>query len=142
MCRLAAGENPLFGVSDIEMQREGISFTVDTLGELKRTLPSGELFLLIGMDNYLEFHLWRDPGEILNLATIVVMDRPGYGLDEGGVPAESLIKRLDPRIKRVEVPLVDVSSTQVRRCVQRGRPISGLVPKAVEEYIIAHGLYR
>jgi nicotinate-nucleotide adenylyltransferase len=135
MCNRAAAEHPVLAVSDIELRREGVSFTVDTLQELTALHPGGELFLLIGMDNYQEFNLWRNPARILELATLVVMDRPGYGagLD---LPVEG------SRVRRVEVPQFDISSTEIRRLVRLGRPISHLVPQKVEEYIHARRLYR
>jgi len=135
MCELAVAGVPGLSVSDIELRREGVSYTVDTLLEIYRRYPGSDLFLLIGMDNYLEFHLWMDPDQILEMATVVVMDRPGYQVRGSEPPAGS-------RIMRVEVPQIDVSSTQIRRLVQLGEPISGLVPRTVEEYIAAHGLYR
>jgi nicotinate-nucleotide adenylyltransferase len=135
MCRLAVMDSPLLSVSDVELRREGVSYSVDTLNGFSQLFPGSELFMLIGMDNYLEFHLWRDPALILELATVVVMDRPGY---------RSLLKDSPQasRIRRVEAPQIDVSSTQIRRLVRRGEPISGLVPRSVEEYIDAHRLYR
>jgi nicotinate-nucleotide adenylyltransferase len=135
MCSRAATGHPVLAVSDIEIRREGVSFTVDTLQELAALHPGGELFLLIGMDNYQEFNLWRNPARILQLATLVVMNRPGYsaGLD---------LQVERERIMRVEVPEFDVSSTEIRRLVRLGRPISHLVPPKVEEYIYARRLYR
>jgi nicotinate-nucleotide adenylyltransferase len=135
MCRLAIEDIPTLSVSEVELRREGVSYSVDTLRDFSQLFPGSELFMLIGMDNYLEFHLWRDPAQILELATVIVMDRPGY---------RSLHKDPPPgsRIRRVEVPQFDISSTEIRRLVHLGEPISGLVPPAVEEYIIAHRLYR
>lgn len=135
MCELAVADVSGLTVSDIELGREGVSYTVDTLLELNGDFPGGELYLLIGMDNYLEFHLWRDPDRILELATVVVMDRPGY-------QTRQVDPRAGGRIVRVEVPQVDVSSTQIRRLVRLGEPISHLVPKTVEEYISVHRLYQ
>lgn len=134
MCRLAVADKPLFGVSDVEIRREGVSFTVDTLAGLKREFPLCRFFLLIGMDNFLEFHLWRDPGGILELATVAVMERPGY--------ADEHDRASDPAgIVRVEVRQIDISSTRIREMVKRGEPIRGLVPAPVERYIKRHDLY-
>ncbi len=135
MCELAVADVPGLSVSDVELRREGVSYTVDTLLELRGMFPGSELFMLIGMDNYHEFHLWRDPERILELATVIVMDRPGYR-------TRGIEPNAGSRIRRVEVPQIDVSSTQIRRLVSIGEPISGLVPRAVEEYIDAHRLYR
>jgi nicotinate-nucleotide adenylyltransferase len=135
MCRLAVVENELFEVSDVEIRREGVSYTVDTLNELKREVPAGELFLLIGMDNYVEFHLWRDPGGILELATVAVMERPGYpGADPEKVESD--------RVIRVSVRQVDISSTRIRELVSGGESIRSLVPAGVRRYIDQHALYR
>lgn len=134
MLRLAVEGDEGLGVSDIELRRGGVSYTVETLEELARRHAGAELHLLIGMDNYTEFDTWREPGEILRLARLVVMTRPGYtkrGAPE--LPAE--------RVIFCDVPEIEIASRQIRKRVREGKPIRYLVPPAVERYVLEHRLY-
>ncbi len=138
--RLAMVEHALQGnrrmvVSDLEIQRGGLSFTVDTLAEFHRLRPDDQLYLLIGMDNYVEFHTWKSPETILRLATLVVMRRPGAGgVQEVGRPSTNTLF--------CEVPEIGIASRDIRKRVQEGKSIRYLVPAAVERYIVKHHLYR
>lgn len=134
MLRLAVGGNPGFEVSDIELKRGGVSYTVDTLRELHERSPHAELFLLVGADNIREFHTWREPLRIAALATILVLTRPGY------VPSFDRDMPRD-RIEVCEVPEIGVSATEIRRRICDGRGCRYLVPDAVIGYIADHGLY-
>jgi nicotinate-nucleotide adenylyltransferase len=134
MLRLAVERNPLFDVLPYEVEKGGVSFTVDTLAELKRRAPGDGLFLLIGMDNYRDFDTWREPERILSLATVVVMTRPGIVLDMGAFAG-------DRRIIRVEVPAMDISSTGIRERLRDGASVQSLIPERVAEYILEHDLY-
>ena len=127
--------NRLFEVSDLEIQRGGLSFTVDTLAEFRRLRPQDQLFVLIGMDNYVEFHSWRSPEKILELATVVVMRRPGV---DGVVRSEDA----RPNVIFCEVPEIGIASRDIRKRVEEGKSIRYLVPAAVERYIVKHRLYR
>jgi nicotinate-nucleotide adenylyltransferase len=135
MLRSAVQGNRAFSVLDIELQRGGVSFTVDTLKELRRMFPVENLVLLIGVDNLAEFHLWRDPGAILDLAEVVALTRPGFS-------AEGLDPDLRRRIVVCQVPAIGIEARQIRRRVREGRSIRYLVPSAVEAYISSHRLYR
>jgi nicotinate-nucleotide adenylyltransferase len=121
---MCAGDERL-EVSDIEVRRAGPSYTVDTLRELHAALDPAELFLVIGSDQLRAFHTWRDPDEILRLATLAVMKRAGDdGADPGGIP-----------FVPVEVTRVDTSSTLVRERLEQGRSIRYLVPESIREDI-------
>jgi nicotinate-nucleotide adenylyltransferase len=139
MTRLAASEDHRFEVSDIELQRPGASFTSDTLSELRTQHPRGELFLILGWDAARLFSTWHEPEHVRDLATIVVVARPGVGSPR----AEDIVAAgLDP--ERVIVCLdgtPDVSASGIRKDVRSGRSITGKVPPAVERYIAAHHLY-
>jgi nicotinate-nucleotide adenylyltransferase len=135
MLRLAVERNPLFDVLPYEVEKGGVSFTVDTLAELKRRAPGDGLFLLIGMDNYRDFDTWREPERILSMATVVVMTRPGFVLDKGAFAG-------DKRIIRVEVAAMDISSTGIRERLRDGASVQSLIPERVAEYIGEHDLYR
>lgn len=135
MLRLAVADNPSFEVSDLELRRGGVSFTVHTLEELRRERPGAGLILLIGADNLVEFHTWRDAERILDLAEVVAMTRPG-------VQAERADPRTARRVTVCQVPSIGIDATTVRRRVREGKTIRYLVPRSVEEYILARGLYR
>lgn len=123
-----------FAVSEAEVRRPGPSWTVETLRGLRASEGDAELLLLLGADQYREFHTWREPEAILELARIVVLSREGEMGDEG--PAASLEHRRQP------VTRIDISSTAIRRRVARGEPIRYLVRPEVEAIIRRENLYR
>lgn len=134
MVRLLAGRDPRFGVDSIEVDRGGLSFTVDTLRTLReRWLESDPLalFLLIGADVAATLPKWRDPEGVAALAEVVMLTR------EGG--AEDLPSGV---ARRIRTRRVDVSSTEVRARVRAGQSIRGFVPDAVAQYIATAGLYQ
>jgi nicotinate-nucleotide adenylyltransferase len=138
MVRGSVQGDPRFEVRDMEIQRDGPSFTVDTLRALRRECPGAELYLLIGADQWAGFARWREPGEIGRLARVVVMARAGEHPTEvasGFAPGEA------PDIVEVPVTRVDVSASLVRERVARGLPIRYLVPDPVRQIIEAENLY-
>ncbi len=144
MLELALAGQPAFRVDDLEKERPGLSYTADTLEELRRRLPDSQLFLLVGSDILPDLPSWYNPAHILELARLLVVARPGLEIWSPerlgaaiGMPADA---RLDLEI--VLSPLIDISSRDVRRRVAEGRTIRYLVPRAVECYILAHRLYR
>jgi nicotinate-nucleotide adenylyltransferase len=142
MTELAVGDDPLLSVTSIEIDRGGLSFTVDTLSELARRSPHDERFLLMGADVVRSFARWREPLEVMRLAELVVWQR-GEEL-EGGVAAwlPRDPKGATPAYRVLEARLIDVSSTEVRSRVRAGQSIHGFVPDAVRAYIRETGLYR
>jgi nicotinate-nucleotide adenylyltransferase len=135
MLREALRSNPFFEVSDMEINRGGVSFTVDTLRSLRGTHPAENLFLMIGRDNLAEFHAWKDPSGILEEARLIVMSRPGARAQAPVIP-------LPADVLYCDVPAIDISSTDIRRRVAKGLPVSYLVPPAVARYIEKRRLYR
>jgi len=135
MLRLAVEGNDRFAVSDIEVQRGGISYTVDTLEDLKLRYPAEQLFLLIGADNLGELHLWRNPDRILQLATVVVMTRPGF-------PGDTAESALGKSVLMCPVPPIGIASREIRERIGRGESVRYLVPDRVAEYIMEHDMYR
>ena len=135
MLREGVKSNPFFQVSDAEIERGGISYTVDTLRMMAESHRGDQLYLLIGADNLSEFRTWKDPAEIVKLARLVVMNRPGFPSARGdhGLP-ENIIQ--------CSVPSIDISATEIRRRVANGLTISYLVPPGVARYIGRHRLYR
>jgi nicotinate-nucleotide adenylyltransferase len=142
MCRLAFGGMEGVIVSDLEMRREGKSYTVDTLRELYD--PDGRLFLLMGTDMLMTLDKWREPDEIFRLCYPVYVRRETDG--ELDAPIVEKIKSYQEKygkvVRRIVTPAIELSSTDVRAAVAEGFSIEGAVPPAVADYIHTHGLYR
>jgi len=135
MTKLALEGNPYFFVSDIELKREGLSYTVETLRELKKLYKDSEIYFLTGSDVLNEITTWKDPEEIYKLAKIVIGVRPGFDKfdPENHFAKKSII---------VNITGIDISSTQIREKVSKGESIKYLVPLKVEEYIRKRNLYK
>lgn len=119
--------------SDLELELGGTSYTARTLAALAASQPSADLWLIVGGDQAANLHTWMEVERIQELATLVVVDRPG---SEGCDPPDGF------RVERVEVPLLEVSSSQVRERVCAGAPINWLVPDPVVRLVAEHRLYR
>lgn len=167
MVEMAIRGNPAFDLSDIELGRESPSYTVDTLCEFRNSVyPDAEILLLIGEDNVRELPAWHRPEDIMRLCSILVASRP-FGRPEpkerqggqdgprtmgagGPTPSGCSDRRwligVDPdlvsRMTFLRTPLMEISSTDIRRRVALGRSIRYLVPEEVERYIHGKGLYR
>ncbi len=138
MARIATAGNPAFEVSEVEANDPGPHYSFATLEAIRRERPGDELFFLIGADSLVDLPQWKRPERIAELATIVVVNRPGID-----PPAEA--PDLGPEARpflRVEVPPIGIASTNLRRRVAEGRSIRYQVPRGVEAYIAANGLYR
>jgi len=139
MTLLATTSNPFFRVSRREIERAGPSYSIDTIQEYQREFPEAEIFFITGADAILEILTWHRADEAVRLCTFVAATRPGYDLAkmERVLPPSYL-----PHIRRITVPGVDFSSTDIRERVQRGKSIKYLVPEAVEAYIAKYNLYE
>jgi nicotinate-nucleotide adenylyltransferase len=142
MVRLLTGDDRRFAVDPIEIDRPGLSYTVDTLIEMARQSPEDERFLLMGADVVHSFARWREPLTVMQLAKLVIWRR-------GEVTAQQIARWLPldaegqrPAYHMLEARRVDVSSTEIRTRVQAGLSIRGFVPDAVREYVERVGLYR
>ena len=142
MCRLAFADMDGVIVSDLEMKREGKSYTVDTLRELYD--PEGRLFLLMGTDMLMTLDQWREPDEIFRLCYPVYVRRETDGELDGAIVKKitEYQQKYGKVVRRIVTPAIELSSTDVRRAVAEGFPIDGAVPPAVAEYIHARELYR
>ena len=138
MVRLTVGSDPRLQADSVEVDREGLSYTVDTLRDFAERYPSAELYFLVGADVLSSFAQWRDPHTILELATLAVMVR---GADSEGASPD-VDAALAGRATFIPTRRIDVSSTEIRDRVRTGRSIHGFVTDAVAEYISSHGLYR
>ena len=132
MVRLAIAGERRFVLDRIELERPGPSYTIDTVRAMR---AAGELFLVIGADQYAGLHTWHGWQELLGLVTLAVANRPGP--HPGPDPQ---VMRLAHRA--VPLPMLDISATQIRSRIARGLPIDAMVPPAVASYIDKHALYR
>lgn len=139
MCEYAAGADARFGVSRIEIEREGPVYTVDTLRELRHRTPEDELFLLLGGDQAAALSSWRLPEEVLSLAVVAVAERDEWRREE---IASRLGELWSPeRVRFFDMPRVEISSSLVRRRARAGAPIRYLVPDKVANFVGAGSLY-
>jgi len=135
MTRLATRDNPHFAVSDLELRREGPSYTVDTLRALRDESPDAEHYLLMGADSARDLGSWKDHEVLLEGSTVVVLGR-------AGVESEDLPPDVSRRATLLSTPRLEISSSQIRHLVRDGGPIRYLVTEPVESYIRSEGLYR
>jgi len=135
MVRLAIEGEPRFVLSRIELERSGPSYTIETVRELQAARPEAQWFLVIGQDQYAGFHTWHGWRELLTRTTLAIADRPDAG------------HAIDPLVQAVAhetvaLPMMDVSSTDIRARVEHGLGINDLVPAPVARYIARHHLYQ
>lgn len=148
MLALATGGHGAFAVSSDELDRGGVSYTVDTLERLKARHPGDELLLILGPDAFLGLPTWREPKRILELAGIVAVERESLDDFSGTVSRAALEPllgrdRLDRVIaERVRLPAIGIRASDLRAAVAAGKSIRYRTPRAVEQYIAAQGLYR
>jgi nicotinate-nucleotide adenylyltransferase len=135
MVRLAIAGEPRFVLEDCELRRSGASYTYDTVRELQAAEPGAEWFLVIGQDQYAGLHSWVRWQEMLQRVTLAVANRPGVT-----VLASPEVQAVPHRV--VPLPMMDVSSTEIRARVARGLAVDDLVPAPVARYIAQHALYQ
>jgi nicotinate-nucleotide adenylyltransferase len=144
MARLAARGEAGLQVSPIELERAGPSYTIDTVRAFLAAEPGVELYFIVGADNVPELTTWKDNRTLVTLARFAVAARPGHDLEKDLADIErSLGKEAARGLRERIVPLAPdaVSATEIRARVRAGKPIDGLVPDAVRDYIHSHGLY-
>ncbi|WP_432479634.1 nicotinate-nucleotide adenylyltransferase [Nocardioides sp. GXQ0305] len=137
MAVIATAANPRFWVSRVDVDRDGPTYTIDTLRDLRVALPDAELYFITGVDALTDIFTWRDAQQLFELAHFVGCTRPGYGMD-----ASSLSGIPDDRVTLVEIPALTISSTDCRSRAERGEPVWYLVPDGVVQYIAKHRLYH
>ena len=141
MVRLAVEGNPGFEVSLVDLEREGPSYSVDTVCDVRATLsPEAELYFILGYDALMDLPHWHAPDELARITRLVTVIRPGYALDWS--PLEQAIPEAREAVTLLETPEIGISSTEVRQRVAAGRSIRYWVPDLVAEYIQQQGLYR
>ncbi|GIG39711.1 putative nicotinate-nucleotide adenylyltransferase [Cellulomonas phragmiteti] len=134
MTVIATASNPSFTVSRVDIDRAGLTFTVDTLRDLKTERPDADLFFITGADAIAQILTWKDAAELFDMARFVAVTRPGHALSVDGLPAG--------RVDVLEIPALAISSSDVRARARAGEPVWYLVPDGVVQYIAKHRLYR
>ncbi|HZV04929.1 MAG TPA: nicotinate-nucleotide adenylyltransferase [Gemmataceae bacterium] len=144
MLALAIAGNPAFRIDELEKERPGPSYTVDTLAELRRRHPAHEFLLLIGSDTLLDLPHWHQPLRVLEQASLLVTTRPGSPVLTAVQLREQLhLPEQTPlRLEMIETPQIDISSRDLRRRAALGRSLRYFLPRAVECYIHDKRLYR
>lgn len=134
MTVIATASNPRFTVSRVDVDRAGITYTVDTLRDLTAARPGADLFFISGADAIEQILRWKDAAELFKMAHFVAVTRPGHQLSVEGLPPD--------RVHILEVPALAISSSDIRARARAGEPVWYLVPDGVVRYIAKHGLYR
>jgi len=142
MLELAVAGHDSLHVDRRELERSDPCYTVETLAAIKAEDPTRKLFFLMGADSLAEFSTWREPGRVVELAELAVVNRGGAAPPDLGPLRALLGDALVSRIHFVTMTGMDVSSSDIRRRISEGKSIRYMVPRAVECYIETHGLYR
>jgi nicotinate-nucleotide adenylyltransferase len=134
MTVIATASNPRFTVSRVDIDRPGLTYTIDTLHDLRAQRGAeAEMFFITGADALAQILTWKDADELFGLAHFIGVTRPGHSLSDAGLPTD--------RVSLLEVPAMAISSTDCRARVRRGDPVWYLVPDGVVQYIAKHRLY-
>jgi len=134
MTVVATASNPRFTVSRVDVDRPGLTYTVDTLTDLRNERPDADLFFITGADAVEQILTWKDAHRLWGMAHFVAVTRPGHTLSIENLPPEA--------VSVLEVPALAISSTDIRRRARENEPVWYLVPDGVVQYIGKHGLYR
>ena len=131
--------NPDFEVSDIEMRREGFSYTIDTILEMKAVMPAEtDFYFIVGKDNLFEINTWKNPSAIFDQCTVIVADRPYY--DNREIP-----EKFHDKVRFINVPLIDISSSDIRRRIREKKSIRYIVPEpactAIQKIVNGDGTF-
>ncbi|WP_245531865.1 nicotinate-nucleotide adenylyltransferase [Alloscardovia criceti] len=135
MTVIATASNPRFTVSRVDIERPGITYTIDTLRDIRAVRPHADLFFITGADALAEIMKWKDADKMWDLAHFVGVTRPGYTMDKSNLDVP------EDAVDVLEIPALAISSTDIRRRSNAGEPVWYLVPDGVVQYISKHGLY-
>ncbi len=140
MCKIALDKYPFFEVSDIEIKRGGISYTIDTLKQVKLLHPDSQLYLIVGSDMFVTIENWKSSKEIFDLSIICSAPRR-YGEIKMLNEYSDKLNKNSIRNMIFNIPFIDISSTNIRNNIKSGKDISRMVPEGVKDYIYENNLY-
>lgn len=130
MVSLAVKSNPFFEVSDLELKRQGVSYSVETVREFRKVFPEASMYFIAGSDALREFSSWKEANLLSGMSRLVIAQRPGYPL-----------KKTFPGTRVIEINAFDISSTQLRRRIKNGKSVYYLIPEEARKYILEKQLY-
>ena len=142
MANLAFKDIPKTEISTLEIDRMRISYTFDTMSELKKQYPGKELFFITGTDAFMQIDSWYKGVDLLENFSFIVSARPGYYEDELNETIKTYQRLYNTQVIKLVAKMPDISSTDIREAYRNGESISSLVPEAVERYIKDNGLYE
>ncbi|WP_313340710.1 nicotinate-nucleotide adenylyltransferase [Sedimentibacter sp.] len=142
MTQIATVSNDKFTVSDIEVKRTGKSYTLDTLIQFKEMYPDTEFYFITGTDAVIDILNWHEPEKLLKLCKFIAVSRPGTGKDIIEMKIKEIKDTLNGHIELMQVPMLQISSTDIRERIKNGVSAKYLLPEPVEQYIIKNNLYR
>ena len=141
MCRLAIKDNQHFSISDLELNRSGNTYTVDTIEELLKEDPDSRYSLIIGADSLMNLLKWKEPKRLFEICHFIVANRAGYGQEICQTQMDYLKENYNAKFTLIDFPNINISSSEIRGRIMKDLSIKYLVPKDVEEYIFDHNLY-
>ena len=145
MVKLATSDNPMFEVSDIELKKHGVSYSVETLRIIQAKMKVlSEYFFIVGSDMLGELHTWKEIDQFVDMCNFVIAVRTGFKKENWKKIKLPLAEETRQKVMQnlLENPMIDISSTDIRTRISEGKSIRYMVPKAVEDYIIQNNLYR
>ncbi len=142
MVQMAVQDNPNFAVSALELKRQGLSYTVETIASYQEEFPGAKIYFIIGVDALLLINTWKDVERLATLCSFIVVTRPGYQLSHEEEHFCEIPESVWKKILVVAIPGLYISSSDIRQRVAKGQTIKYLLPPAIEEYILKNDLYR
>lgn len=142
MTNLATLSNEKFTVSDIEIKKSGKSYSLDTMIEFHNLYKDTEFYFITGYDAVIDLPKWHEPSKLLKLCKFIAVSRPGIIKEEVDLKIEKIKKELNGHIELMQVPMLQISSTDIRERFKNGKSSKYLLPESVEQYIMKNNLYR
>ncbi len=142
MVDLAVRNNPAFEVSDLELKRGGVSYTIDTIEHYQKAYPGGSISFIMGLDSLFILDTWKDIERLAQMCRFIIVTRPGYNIHDEEKLWDRLPKVFWRQADFVPIPGLDISSSDIRKRVSQGKPIRYMLPENVERFIRENHLYQ
>jgi nicotinate-nucleotide adenylyltransferase len=142
MTNIATNSNAKFTVSDLEIKSSDKSYTLNTLKEFNNTYPDTDFYFITGTDAVIDLPNWHEPQELLKLCKFIAVSRPGISKEDAEYKIDEIRISLNADIEQLQVPMLQISSTDIRDRFERGVSAKYLLPESVEQYILKNNLYR
>lgn len=141
MVQIATQGNPAFEVSELELRRDGTSYTVDTIEYFQGRYPGTDIYFIMGLDSLLMIDTWKDVERILSICRFIIVTRPGYDIDNDEELKKKLPLNLWGRVCFMQIPGLDISSSDIRGRISAGKPVKYMLPPEIEDYIRTNRIY-